>query len=103
MVWISAFAFTTFALSPNGTTLITTIAASSPRMTMTTINSTRVNPSSSSRRRSGVRISIVTSLSGKGFELQDRQQDRQHDRRDYAAHNDDDRGFEQRQSGRGKA
>src|SRR3569623_2371048 len=111
---MSDFTFTTRALSPNGTTLMTTIAASRPRMTITTISSTSVKPcsadrrkgvkpSSSSRRRSGFRIRIVTSLSGKRFELQDWQQDGENDRRDAAAHHDDDDRLEQRQSGRGEA
>ena len=43
---MSALAFSIRALSPDGSTLIATIVASRPMMTITTISSTRVKPSS---------------------------------------------------------
>src|SRR5690242_9997701 len=97
MVAISVFALITFAFSPLGITLIATIVASRPRMTITTISSTSVKPSSWRRLRVAdwrelcMAVLIMGLLAGKGVELQDRQQDGKNDGRDDAAHQHDDR------------
>ena len=90
-------------------------------MTITTISSTRVKPSSPRFRRGAVaacggrtprrlvlhgrapafaggRSKSASNPPAKRIELQDRQQDRQHDQRDHRAHDDDDRRLQQRQA-----
>lgn len=56
MLLTSVLAFTTRALSPDGITLIATMVASRPMMTITTMSSTRVKPCS---RRRGSFLNLV--------------------------------------------
>src|SRR3546814_17510967 len=76
-------------------TLIATIVASKPMMTMTSISSTSVKPCSADRRSVGEIFIILRTC--KALKLQYRQQDRQDNDGDDTAHQDDDDRLQHRQ------
>src|SRR3954471_6247004 len=85
---MSAFAATRFASSGRSMMRGTTMAARMPRIATTTSTSIRVNP-----------VFLFTSLPDERIQLEDRQQDRQHDHEDHAAHGEDHRRLEERGEG----
>src|SRR3990170_5535701 len=109
---MSALALVAIALSWLGRTLIITTVASSPMMTITTISSTRVKPSSPRRfergrlreksKNSEKSRKRMGSASDQALQLQDGEKNGEDDGRDDSTHDDDDHGFQHRQRRRGE-